>query len=127
MKVGSLLQRATCKEMYCLRVARLFLLVSCSVAAWGQQNQPGKISVVGGTVPHYQAITGKERLNWFVFGTVGPQSLAGGVISSAWGTLFNKPTEYGPHWEGFGKRYAMRLSGVSTGNAIEAGFGALWG
>jgi hypothetical protein len=36
------------------------------------------------------------------------------------------PKEYGPHWEGFGKRYGMRLTGVSTSNAMEAGLGALW-
>jgi len=36
------------------------------------------------------------------------------------------PKEYGPHWEGFGKRYGMRLTGISTGNAMEAGLGALW-
>ena len=33
------------------------------------------------------------------------------------GTAFNSPKEYGPGWEGFGKRYGMRLTGVSTGNA----------
>ena len=41
--------------------------------------------------------------------------------------LGNSPKEYGPGWEGFGKRYGMRLSGVSTGNAIEAGLGSIWG
>jgi len=35
--------------------------------------------------------------------------------------------EYGPHWDGFGKRYGMRLTGVSTGNAMEASLGAIWG
>src|SRR5207302_5552701 len=67
------------------------------------------------------------RLRWFIKSTVGLESLAGGVISSAWGTGFNNPREYGPGWEGFGKRYGMRLTGVSTGNAMEAGIGALWG
>jgi len=33
----------------------------------------------------------------------------------------------GPHWEGFGKRYGMRLTGVVTGNAMEASLGAIWG
>jgi len=41
--------------------------------------------------------------------------------------MLNRPREYGPHWEGFGKRYGMRLTGVSTGNAIEATLGAAWG
>ena len=66
-------------------------------------------------------------MKWFAESTVGPPSLLGGVISAGWGTLFNSPREYEPHWGGFGKRYGMRLTGVSTGNAIEAGLGALWG
>jgi hypothetical protein len=75
----------------------------------------------------YNAIRPEERLRWFAVSTVGPQSLAAGVVSSAWATAFNNPPEYGPTWEGFGKRYGMRLTGVSTGNAIEAGLGAAWG
>ena len=43
------------------------------------------------------------------------------------GPALNKPEEYGPHWDGFGKRYGMRLTGVATGNAIEAGLGRAWG
>ena len=31
------------------------------------------------------------------------------------------PSEYGPHWEGYGKRYGIRLTGIATGNAMEAG------
>lgn len=77
--------------------------------------------------PVYSPPTAKDRLNWFAYNTAGPASLAGGTVSAAWGTLFNSPREYGPHWEGFGKRYGMRLTGVSTGNAIEAGLGAVWG
>lgn len=72
-------------------------------------------------------ISGPERLKWFAGSSVGPASLAGGAIGSAWGTLLNSPREYGPHWEGFGDRYGMRLTGVVTGNAMEAGLGALWG
>ena len=79
-------------------------------------------------VPDYKPVTGTQRFNWFVVSTVGPTSLLlAGPLSAAWGTAFNSPKEYGPGWEGFGKRYGMRLTGVSTGNAIEAGLGAVWG
>src|ERR1700730_14663680 len=74
-----------------------------------------------------QPITAKQRADWFALSTFGPEGLAGGVISAGWGTLFNKPREYGTHWEGFGQRYGMRLTGVSVSNAMEAGFGTLWG
>jgi hypothetical protein len=75
----------------------------------------------------YQPISGKERVGWVVLGTVGPRNLAGGVFTSAYSTALNNPREYGPGWEGFGKRYGIRLTGVGTSNLMEAGMGALWG
>jgi hypothetical protein len=92
-----------------------FLAVFClSVAAFAQ------------AAPE-DAVTAGERLSWFAKSTVGPESLAGGVISAGFGTLINRPREYGTHWEGFGDRYGMRLTGIATGNAMEAGLGAIWG
>ena len=79
-------------------------------------------------IPNYQPISGEERAKWFVRSTAGFESLAlAGPISAGWGTLWNHPQEYGTHWDGFGKRYGMRLTGVSTGNAMEASLGAIWG
>jgi hypothetical protein len=86
----------------------------------------GQGTLAGPVNPPAQPVTAAERLKWFTTSTVGPQSLAGGVVSAAWGTMYNSPREYGPHWEGFGDRYGMRLTGISTGNAMEAGLGALW-
>jgi hypothetical protein len=81
-----------------------------------------------GSMADYQSPTTTDRLKWFTVTTAGPLSLlAVGPISSAWGTLLDKPKEYGTHWEGFGQRYGMRLTGLSTGNAMEASLGALWG
>jgi hypothetical protein len=71
----------------------------------------------------YRPITNPERGQWFVHNTIGAGSLGVGVISASWGTWLDKPEEYGTHWGGFSKRYGMWLSGVSTGNAIEAGLG----
>jgi len=72
-------------------------------------------------------ITPQERINWVVRGTIGPETLAAGLFSAGWGTLFNQPKTYGPHWEGFGDRYGMRLSGLALSNTMEAGLGAIWG
>jgi len=78
-------------------------------------------------LPNYQPITGKQRLKWFAITTAGPMSLfVAGPLSAGWGTMLDSPEEYGPHWEGFGQRYGMRLTGVSTGNAMEAALGAIW-
>ena len=75
----------------------------------------------------YLPITGRQRMRWFLTNTIGPPHLVGGLFTSAFGTAVNRPKEYGPGWEGFGDRYGMRLTGISTGNAIETSVGALWG
>ncbi|MGH9684754.1 MAG: hypothetical protein ACRD4S_14225 [Candidatus Acidiferrales bacterium] len=75
----------------------------------------------------YTPITARQRFAWFVNSTVGVRSLVDGVLSSAFETGIDRPKEYGPHWDGFGDRYGMRLTGISTGNAAEATVGALWG
>jgi hypothetical protein len=71
-------------------------------------------------------LTGRERLSWYVNSSVGPKSLGAGVVSAAWGVARDSPDEYGANLRGFGKRYAIRLSGVAIGNGIEAGLGAVW-
>jgi hypothetical protein len=58
---------------------------------------------------------------------VGAETLAAGVFTSAFGTARDAPKEYGGSWPGFGKRYGLRLTGVSTSNAMEATLGAIWG
>ena len=77
--------------------------------------------------PPYEPITNHERLRWFVKSSLGAQSLVAGIFSAGIGIGLNRPREYGPSWNGFGSRYGVRLTGVVTGNAMEAGLGALWG
>jgi len=81
----------------------------------------------GNAATPYQIITGRQRIDWCAESTIGPEGLAAGLFTAGFGTATNSPREYGPHWDGFGKRYGMRLTGIATGNAIEAGLGALWG
>jgi hypothetical protein len=98
-----------------------------------QTNGPQKQSIrhyihaVPATPADYQPITAAQRLGWFTRSTIGPRSLVAGLFTAGFGTATNTPHEYGTHWEGFGDRYGMRLTGVSTGNAIEASLGAAWG
>jgi hypothetical protein len=76
----------------------------------------------------YEPITSAGRLRWFASSTAGPIGVFfAGPISAGWGTMLDRPKEYGPHWGGFADRYGMRFTGISTGNAVEAGLGALWG
>jgi len=111
---------------------RLFCCTLTGTVLFGLLFQPPLLAQSLPTSPPssnavYTPITGKERVKWTVNSTIGPQSLAAGVLSAGWGTAFNSPAEYGTHWDGFAKRYGMRLTGVSTGNAIEASVGNIWG
>jgi hypothetical protein len=75
----------------------------------------------------YRPITGRQRLRWIITDTMWPEHLAGGVITSGFGTALDRPKEDGPHWGGFAERFGVRLTGVATSNVMEAGVGALWG
>ncbi len=74
----------------------------------------------------YVPITGLQRVNWIVAGTIGPRSLAVGVLADAWQTGFNVPEEWGRSWSGVGKRYLEREVDVAISSTIEAGTGAIW-
>jgi hypothetical protein len=71
-------------------------------------------------------ITGIGRLDWAVKSTIGPASLEIGVLSASWGTGFDHPKEYGVSFDGFVKRYGLRLTGVATSNVAEASLGVIW-
>jgi hypothetical protein len=75
----------------------------------------------------YRSITAKERIQWVLKGTFGPASLAAQTIGAGFGTLENNPKVYGTHWQGFGDRYGIGLSGLAVQNTLEAGIGAAWG
>jgi hypothetical protein len=75
----------------------------------------------------YRMISGKERAQWAARETFGPQSCLFGTLTAGIGTARDRPDEYGPHWDGFAKRYGMRFTGVAASHTIEAGLGAIWG
>jgi len=72
-------------------------------------------------------ITAQERVNWVVRGTIGPESLAGELFGAGWDTVLNEPKIYGTHWEGYGDRLGMSVTGNAVSNTMEAGLGAIWG
>jgi hypothetical protein len=111
------------KVMVCF-VATLFLPTTI---AYGQTTPREHSGTASKQQEPYQPITGHERLRWVVKSTIGARTLSAGLFTAGFGTGLDRPKEYGPHWDGFGKRYGMRLTGVATGNAMEAGLGSLWG
>jgi len=111
-----------------MKVVLVMLLLGLPMFAQGSDAAHLASTKTDNEVPNYAPITPAQRLHWFAYSTAGPVSLLlAGPVSAAWGTMLDRPKEYGPHWGGFADRYGMRLTGVSTGNAIEAGVGALWG
>jgi hypothetical protein len=78
------------------------------------------------SIKPYFPITRRQRLRWLVSSTLGPETLTVGLFSAGFGTARDTPPEYGSSWAGFAKNYGMRLTGVATGNTMEAGIGALW-
>jgi hypothetical protein len=100
--------------------------ILASVPAHSQATVPDSPSASRLRQP-YRPITGTQRLHWLLDSTVGPKTLTAGLFISAISTASNSPKEYGGTWEGFGKRYGMRLTGTATSNTMEAGFGSMWG
>ena len=106
----------------------LCILFILTVSTAAQRPQPRlRDQSIDAPSAAYRGITGKQRLRWSVKGTIGLESLGVGILTAGQATAQNDPHEYGPHWDGFGKRYGMRLTGVATEHAMEAGLGALWG
>lgn len=75
----------------------------------------------------YEPITWAGRFRWYVKSVIGPESLAAGVFVAGYQTARDQPSVWGTHWDGFGKRYGMRLSNIAVSNAIQGGVGSLWG
>ena len=75
----------------------------------------------------YRPFTPKERLHWLAGQNLTPTSLLENVATAAEATLSNSPQEYGPHWEGFGKRVGMVTANYGVSTVMEAGLGSIWG
>ncbi len=109
-------------------IVLLYSWEACGQDAARDRVNPAGTSLPAKSVPDYRSISSGQRLRWFANSTTGPVSLLlAGPLSSAWGTMLDRPREYGPHWGGFADRYGMRITGISTGNAIEAALGSVWG
>jgi hypothetical protein len=109
------------------RISRFFLviLLSGSVVATGQEEREAcLISLAEEEVSC--PMSAQQRFHWVVKSTVGAESLTAGLLMAGIATGRDTPEEYGPHWDGFSKRYGMRLTGIATSSVLEAGFGSLW-
>ena len=79
------------------------------------------------TAAPYDPIDSAQRVAWVVDGSIGRRSLGVGVITTAWQTAWDTPTEWGRSWPGVARRYAAREADVTISNTLEASLGAIWG
>jgi hypothetical protein len=108
-------------RVFALVVALLVMAPASGVCQPSAPDQPL-------TASSYVPITGAQRVDWIVDGTIGRKSLfLIGPLATVWQTGFNKPEEWGRGVSGIAKRYAQREADVAISNSIEAGLGALWG
>jgi|KBSMisStaDraftv2_1062788.scaffolds.fasta_scaffold06101_2 hypothetical protein len=114
-------------------LTRSLILFASGVIAFAQAGAqvelPAGETLAAGIVPvpAYTPITAGQRFRWIVNGTLGAPNLAAGAVLASVGTATNSPKEYGPHWDGFGKRYGLRLAGGATSQVLEASIGSMWG
>jgi hypothetical protein len=108
------------------RVVALVVTLSVIAPASGVCQPPAPVPPL--TASSYVPITGAQRADWIVDGTIGRKSLfVVGPLATVWQTGFNTPEEWGRDVSGIAKRYAQREADVAISNSIEAGLGALWG
>ena len=115
------------RVVYLLALSLLVSLPLCAQDSQEETQEPHLATQGLVAKPPYRPITGKQRVHWAVKSTIGPRGLVAGVLSSGISTATNEPSEYGTTWAGFGRRYGIRLAGISTSNAMEASLGAIWG
>jgi hypothetical protein len=87
---------------------------------------PADAVALSSAPPGYTPLSLSRRYEWAALSGVGSSRIIGYSISSALATMNNDPEEYGPHWQGFGKRLGMRGANGAVGTTIEASIGALW-
>jgi len=109
-----------------LQVAGAILLGASCALAQNAILEPGVVPEPAVEASEYKPLTISERYKWAAKTPASGQRLAGFAVSSALSTWRNRPEEYGPHWEGYGKRIGIRMASGATGTMMEATIGALW-
>jgi hypothetical protein len=75
----------------------------------------------------YEPIDGSGRVYWVMMSTIQPLRIFGDAVFASVQTGIDSPHEYGPHWDGFGRRLGIDLAGAAVSNTVEASLGAIWG
>lgn len=69
----------------------------------------------------YVRPSAKTRFNRYLGSMFGPVALGKRVVSAGWSTWRNSPEEWGPQWEGFGKRFASGTGKTIIKSTVQYG------
>jgi hypothetical protein len=92
-----------------------------SIDVTQQAEQPSTLPAATPKNGTYVRPNRKTRLKSYVNGMFGPVSLAKDVATAGYATARNSPEEWGPHWDGFGKRFASNLGKSIIKNSVQFG------
>jgi hypothetical protein len=98
-----------------LLFAAAFSIAAQSTAA--PSDQPIKPAVSNG----YVRPDAKTRESRYFSSMFGPVSIAKNVALAGFNTWKNSPEEWGPHWEGFGRRVASNFGQSAIKNSVQFG------
>jgi len=87
----------------------LFLATAIAISAQTAPNptpSPATAATTSSLTTPYVRPSAKTRFHRYLGSMFGPVALGKRVLSAGWSTWRNSPEEWGPHWEGFGKRFA---------------------
>jgi hypothetical protein len=97
----------------------------CASATFAQTQSPSPATQTPATTT-YKRPEKKERVDRYVRSMFGPITIGRNLASAGISTWKNSPEEWGPHWDGYGKRFASSMAkGVisnTTSFALEEAF-----
>lgn len=91
------------------------VLAFVAVAAVAQSPTP--------TPADYVRPDAQKRFHRYLKSAFGPMSIARAAASAGVSTASNTPEEWGPHWEGFGKRFASNMGTTLVVSTTRYGLG----
>ena len=95
-------------------------LVITAVTAFAQQPSPSPTPAPL-AANNYLRPDKDERVKRYLMSMFGPRALGKRVVTSAIFTWSNSPTEWGTHWDGFGKRFASATGTSVISNTAQFG------
>ena len=105
------------------RIFPILLLLLSGIALYGQPPATGTATNPYPTLNtnNYTPPDGAARRARYLKSMVGPEAWLRNIASAGISTARNRPNEWGPHWEGFGKRVASNVGKNIINSSVRFG------